>query len=1380
MSTEQQLIYECSRKTADKQVSNSEWINIWRDGIQLNRGDTVRLLGSFISEDGDSSDIQILQNQSFTIEHTPYINVDTVRFEDTSSGTPTHPAQYQLRFGDIASPALSTDAYGIEPPYHILNGTPREQTDTHKFAIQLREPVGTGFMDWYSSVGWYEMYEKAYGNDASNTSGVFYSGGYDFAINDKAVKIGCYFDTNSGDPLAPTSITTGAPASTYLVPTPTAKTLSDFTLLNLEHQYHVAHICKLIYFPVFQGLYVDDVSGTTSNKRITHNFKDDDLLQVGDYISTYYIAEAADHSNAGYDYDPGTTFGDIQWNSGPRSICGKILATNKKFVQVPDPITQRTVSMELQGVYVYEFVNPGNYKNKNDLINRPRHGSSQRTNGYNTNRNDNRNAGVSYQAYPLNSNSVVSSGPTNAILYPFYNSYLPKNYEVQRVGQEVYGQGSSPLKVTQNINESMNLETNTSLSFFWSCRATDMRPLAPDSPSISTGKQTHATSWIYPETTLGSAIPITFLSDFSLGVTQVDIYNTVNKIRPESELVFPGHPNVRIKEIYQFPGYLRLELYAGIPVAVLKNSALTYLPNTGGIYWYPRQYSVLIEDFEKNTGANQRFWAYERTLLTQYNNWGAICKMNPENDNVQTYIPGEGFSHRLYIPFTQQISGSEYKARNFGQGDSFSIVDSVSDPGVGNGKNTPVIGGAANYANQPNGNPNTVGTGRLRQNFGISCGRGTPGNNINTAIGSVPVPYVLTGDAPHRISTYGWDHHFEGEGAEYLNQDSGNSYNDSVCSIHFQRPLDGSQEFKQTITTGTEQQRVDSINAKLWQEDLLYVKKYKTEFKPKPGYYNYQQVAEDINIQLHYNFQDYQKNVGTNTTVGLRQRAKGVSPNVINGNFVHTYLPEVSYGFMPLTKNLYEQDTTKWNINGITNYRTSFVDSYLGSAIPTNDVANVIANPGDINIYFVPFNRTSDNVAIPDDKSLQLFKLNGAKLIPTTNTLSMDHQDPQAMLTNNSVDILNTMQYIGGDTGFMKPYIAGVNYQTRTAFNNFKYGGCAKIFVGAVNPSFEIDLDIQRMIFKFLYTPYRPATDDTGTALTLVSGQAVPSAIIDSFGNGGITDSLSGIYIRNLRAAQITEAYTPIDFLGFKTSDDYPIVDSSYVKDSTSLWNTLGFSENQLTSFSNNSADLPFTFWDRSFILNNILYNIAETDISVNASNPFYSYCSLVLPNLQFSVEVDSNEIVANRQPLTQNSPFYLIGSDFPGKHYYGNKGTKLPVMGVCSRQFTSFGFAFDLSESAIQWTIEEDVFITSIHTKIYNNDMSIPLNLDDNSSIIYAITKAQYYKQPSQEDLQNTEQLMLENTIPPIVYTPQTFEYPNQINYEAPLFYDEDSDYDE
>lgn len=74
---------------------------------------------------------------------------------------------------------------------------------------------------------------------------------------------------------------------------------------------------------------------------------------------------------------------------------------------------------------------------------------------------------------------------------------------------------------------------------------------------------------------------------------------------------------------------------------------------------------------------------------------------------------------------------------------------------------------------------------------------------------------------------------------------------------------------------------------------------------------------------------------------------------------------------------------------------------------------------------------------------------------------------------------------------------------------------------------------------------------------------------------------------------------------------------------------------------------------------------------------------------------------------------------------------------------------------------------------------MTVPLNLDDNSSIIYAITRNQYYKEPSQEDLQNVEQLMLENTEPQIEYNPKMFYYPNQLTYDAP-FYGEDSDYED
>jgi len=1346
MSAEQQLIYECSRKTADKQISNSEWINIFRGGIQVNRGDTVRLLGSFISEDGDSSDIQILEDQSFTMEYTPYLNIDTVRFEDSVGGSKSHPAQYQMRFGDIGSPVYATDAFGIEPPYYALNGDPRQQNNNHNFADQLREPISDSFMEWYSSEGWFSNLITP------EATSIDQDQGYDFAATDKAIKLGSYFDTNTGIPNAPTTITTNdSKAKTYPVPTPTEYTLSDFNLKNLEHQYQIAHLCKLVYFPVFQGIYVDDGAG---NMSISRTFDDNDYLQVGDYISTYFVSKSSKQSasSSSYEWDGTKRFGEVQWNAGPRSVVGKILATKKTFVQVPNPLTGNTVSVEMQGVYIYEFVNPGSYKNENDESLFPRHGSALRKNGYNLHRNDNRNAGVSYQAYPKTSDENKD--------YPWRLNYMPREYAVQRVTAEVYAQDECPINdTTQEPNENMRLETNTSLSFLWTCRATDMRCIGPDGPSLEDGVQDKATSWIHDVTTLGTALPITVSGSFAIGSTIVDIYPPANKIRTESEIVFAAG-NAKIKEIFNFPGYVRLITYAGVTEGKNVGEGITYLPNTGGVYWYPRQYKVTVENYSKNTGANQRSWKNDRVGITDYDNWGAITKLNPENDNVESYTPTGTNSHRLYIPFTEQSEAPTYRARHFGAGGAVRYDWTTQQYNLG--------GNAANYAQQPTGNPNNIQV-RKRQNFGISCGRGESGDSRNAGVGAKPVPYV-------RTDVDGWAHEYSGGhgGAptSFINQDQGNSYNDSVISIHIQQPLTGSQSFKQATTD-------NEITAKLWQEDLIYVKRYKTEFKPKPGYYNYQQVAEDLDRQLHMNHQDYKKNVGNNTTVGLRQRARGVAPNVINGNFIHTYLPDITYGFIPLTEELYNQDITNWNLNDINNFRTKYVNEFLKSNPYTNDVIDNSINDDSILLYFVPFNKTNLNVSLPEDESLQLFKLNGAKLIEISNTLSMDHQDPQAMMTNRSVDILNTMNLAESRID-LRNNIPGAQYQTRTAFNNFTYGGCAKCFVGAVNPSFEVDPDIQRMIFKFLYTPYRPATDDSGTALSLVSGQAVPSAIIDSFGNGGVTDSLSGIQIRDLVATQINQAYYPIDFLGFTNTTQYQTIDPQYVSKSTDLWNTLGFSNSQLADYQNNSETLPFTFWNREFILNDSLYNIAELDISVNASNPFYSYCSLWLPPLQYSVETDSTEVIASKQPLTQNSPFYLIGSDFPGKHYYGNKGTKLPVMGVCSRQFTSFGFAFDLSESAIQWTIEEDTFLTSIHTKIYNNDMTVPLNLDNNSSIIYAITKGQYYKEPSQEDLQNAEQLMLENTEPPIQYTPQNFIYPNQLTYEAPLFYDEDSDYDE
>ena len=71
----------------------------------------------------------------------------------------------------------------------------------------------------------------------------------------------------------------------------------------------------------------------------------------------------------------------------------------------------------------------------------------------------------------------------------------------------------------------MNLETNTSLSFLWSCRGTDMRPLSAESPSLTNGSQDKATSWVHVNTTLGAPLAITYFQPKEIG--KVRIYGSL-------------------------------------------------------------------------------------------------------------------------------------------------------------------------------------------------------------------------------------------------------------------------------------------------------------------------------------------------------------------------------------------------------------------------------------------------------------------------------------------------------------------------------------------------------------------------------------------------------------------------------------------------------------------------------------------------------------------------------------------------------------------------------------------------------------------------------------------------------------------------------------
>ena len=748
--------------------------------------------------------------------------------------------------------------------------------------------------------------------------------------------------------------------------------------------------------------------------------------------------------------------------------------------------------------------------------------------------------------------------------------------------------------------------------------------------------------------------------------------------------------------------------------------------NDGGLFYNPLCF--LYEYGEESGSGNVQ--------LTNVNSgaWkdlGGIVTMNPDNDN-QPYdvTPLPGHVKRFSIPYNQQKVKSMYTTRNYGFPGAYvpaaeyaTVFSGPSPDGFFNGETNMT---------------------RLRHIFGTSppfLGEGDLRKSTNRV---QPFPYGLTMTPPYR---------------DYF----ANVYNEQCCSVYFQND-NGDATYQQPTDDN------DIINTKLWNQDLVYIKTYKTEFNIPAGFYNSQRMADIINDQLHFDTNEYYKKVGNVTNVGSRERAMTDGNNVIHGNFIHTYIPELSYGFLPMTPEAYASLNNPANFNVITNNVNSFFSSF---GIDNQNPINVSATNG-YDYYTVPYTHNNAGQALPENGSLYMFRLIGSRIKQTAAGNDMENINPSVLYNNRNLDVLASAFNVEAGGATPDPYMYW--YQNRTYKNRLMYGGAAKCWVGAVNPTFEFDPETELFNFSFLYTPYRPAADESGNVLTLTGGEAVPSAIINTIGSGEITESLSGIYISSLTADRIAAGNTPQFFDLFNSG--YPAALPDYVTNSRNLWNILGFSNSLLNNYNLISSTSPYLFLNANLINGNVLRNQAEVDISANGSNPLKSYCNVWCPPVQFAVIVESNRKFGDSKPKYGNTPFYLIGSSFPTNEYYGGKGTKLPIIGICSRQFSSFGFAFDLSESAVTLTIVQDCTITSIKTKIYNNNFTVPDNLDDNSSVIYVIERNNYYQSPTQQELEAAEkEIIAEN--PPVDYTPQMFEYMAPINYQAPLYLIDSDDED-
>ena len=597
-------------------------------------------------------------------------------------------------------------------------------------------------------------------------------------------------------------------------------------------------------------------------------------------------------------------------------------------------------------------------------------------------------------------------------------------------------------------------------------------------------------------------------------------------------------------------------------------------------------------------------------------------------------------------------------------------------------------------------------------------------------------------------------------------------------------------------------------NALEWSSDMLCIQENVMKLQVRAGFYSPQHIAEEFDDIFHASTQDYKTKYGTkNTTngqwsvpsnVGIRQQAPSSEPTVVRGNFVHTYIPDLSYGFIPVTNDNANdiQQTASTKEYSILTYDTydpdtgnwTYYNQYtIANELNGLDVTTMTNTPcgKHIKFYAVPHLEKEENVGA-DNSQIHLFGLKGGRLATTdynptagppqwinrSSSLQGWEMLRSAWLGAEEVPAVNAGPPItlSGNTcsyGWAPQCSMSACWQTRWCRNLMLNGGGARIFAGANNATFQYNEDQDRMEFTNLYTPFRPHNSENPSSTDFSVGDAIPSVVIDARRTGAIIDDLCGIYITNLNTDAITPSNYGTDYFNNIVYDNIT-TDLNQKAIGKIFLNQLGFSDNQITNFSN-SLDLknPYTFYNRELTSGATLRNLAKVNTSINASNPFVSNCLNILPVAQYMAQVDSDVVQAENTSIRGTDPFYLVGSDFPNSQFFGStEGQHLPVIGICSRNFSAFNFVFDLGGSSITYTIDQKVSIKSIKTALYNSRLQDPNNINEYSSVIYLVTKAKYVNQITQPELQQqiAEILVQQKTAPMM----GAFYNPSQASYRV------------
>ena len=1382
----QSKVYECSRQNASVLLNEegTEWINEFKEGIELEPLDQVRILGSFVNEQAEGSEIEITDKMEFNIIHTPYILANTLATTKNNEDL--------MDLSSFSDLAFSTDATGIEPPVRS------------KPLASITIPSADYPNPPYANTGTFHTIQFSddthYGNPSAtqellNADGLGYSG------NDNIGKA-------EGLNIRSTWYSQGSKSSTFGVNINTDNDYNTFGDNSVPNELYLSGLVKKFILPVADGFASrnDELSEgamDTSYTLNTHRRNYEPLNmnppttgagrfsgvpKVGMCIATCNIAGVggwfAENGNGVNEIIDSAQVGIPNLKAGVESVVGKIIAvrpmkipirgfvTNVFEIYVSDFINPATIK---KGFYEHTF-QPPNYR-EIPLSNpsfapptapvtckRPVHGSGQKVNGYNSNPAFNPLNGLYNQfktePHNTNSNGGCCAGFTTQSNHP-QNPFASNGVRI----------GSDNTSTDADTPYKLGMGQPWGLSFLWN--GGDCATLRGATIPNTTMKANSYSIWnrdpaignpldnaiqFYNVNTTGSVVGVPYeptqATPQTMGAyiickpeTMMDIIMNGQDLHTETNngATNPGE-NVRLWWDYAFQSRQSNYKDRHYVENVLLQTNSGGHPDTTQTFENRFRYDMCGKPDNKNWVANSHNFG-----STTPSGAGDGCTIFSTQNTEDVNMVSDG---------TPVVYSSSTGFREWATGTGFSNTGS---PFQWCGYNNCI--NSVHFQQKDCGDTNLSIDNVLYKNSKIATAHAGAVNYIDVNLNGTPTPQLHWGcrimdDGTGQLSTFTADISFTtdlGGGIHrvtFLNPDL--AENTSVGqSVWFTNNV-------------AQWEKGAGTNAQPWASDLLMIREYNTKIKIPQGYYTQEQLGATINDVLHYKTSKYTKTLGeTNanneievpTTIGKFNQNLGSNPTIINGNFVHTFIPEITYGFTPITTDnantmnltASTKDMTSelltYDFDG-TFYTEATLPPYNGTSVRyvyQPDADGIYWWGEHFKIYSIPFLQKANAI----DPEIHLVRLKGGSNLQGS------------LQPDGFWDITKPPRFSGwleplrgqkAETTATQGTATTYAYRTRGVQNIMTHGGGARIFCGANNVSVEFNELANRFNIFNLYTPIRPHASLNPSAPVGDFGidDAVPSSVISARKTGEIMSALTGIYISSLTGTGITEKEWGRSWANNWLYETRPA--TTIQTYANNFLDALGYSTQQLNSIEGNGIlfnTIPYTYSDELINFGNMLRGGGKITPAINGANPFANDCLLIAPVQQYFIATDSEDFFAKDPPTQGTSPYYFIASDLPIHHFMGNEtGTKLPVVGINARNFHALGFSFDVGATSVTYTIDRKVTLTSIKTAIYDSNLQTPTNISKYSSVIYVVIKNNYIRSlpPDQQQAILEAQMKQEN----------------------------------